>query len=353
MKDLSIQDSPDFLFPKDEGRHVNALHEWWYLNAHLETNTGGQYGLFVSFLPQLMYFALVDKLRKLVVKRFVTKTPVKVSTSRLDLETGNNWWRQVSDRPFHYAMHLHEDDLSLSLELLSRKPPLIANRSGNIKFGLLGYSKYYSLTNMEVSGTLQLGEDLFEVRGVGWMDRQWGNWDYGGFGGWDWFSIQLSNNVEILAGRYFHPVTGGLMSTLFNVVDDEGRIKVYDRLRIRRLGTWRSPRTGLVYWAGWKVSLPPNTNLLVFPVFDDQEIYRGFWEGCCEVKGVLKGQPVNGVGYAEQAFFSHANRLVRLLYTLSLDTPLFHHIGQVILCRLNFNAWKLLQHERQNKIVQK
>jgi predicted secreted hydrolase len=235
-------------------------------------------------------------------------------------------------------MYLHENDLSLSLELLSRKPPLFANRSGHIRFGLLGSSKYYSLTNMKVSGTLQLDENLFEVRGIGWMDRQWGNWDYTGIGGWNWFSIQLSNNVEILAGQFFHPITRNPISRIFNLIDDEGRTKVYDRLRIKCLSTWRSPRTDSVYGTGWKVSLPQDTNLLVSPVFDDQEIYSGFWEGCCEVKGKLQGQSVEGVGYAEQSYLS-PNRL--LLRSISLGAAPFHYIAQLILRRVDFGVLKL------------
>jgi len=355
LKGQVTHNRPNFLFPKDEGRHVDALYEWWYFNAHLETNTGRQYGLFVTFHSlsshKAMRVVLVDKSRKLVVKRFITKTPVKASTSCLDLQTGNNWWRQVSERPFRYTMHVREDDLSLSLELLSRKPPLFANRSGNhsgnIKFGLLGYSRYYSLTNIKVSGTLQLGENRFEVRGVGWIDRQWGNWDFRGIGGWDWFSIQLSNNVEILAGQIFHPVTGGPMGTALNLIDDEGGTKVYDGLRIKRLGTWRSPRTGLVYATGWEVSLPPDTNLFVSSVLDDQEIYRGFWEGCCEVKGRLNEQPVNGVGYVEQAFFSHPSQLVRLI---SLGTGAIHHVEQLVLRRGDFKVWKLQPNELLNRL---
>jgi len=348
MKDQPIQDAPDFLFPKDGGRHVDALHEWWYLNSHFETNIGRQYGLFVSFsLPHRMYFSLVDKSGKHVVKRFVKRTTVKASTSCLNLETDNNWWRKIAGTPFRYVIYLHQDSLSLRLELLSRKTPLFVNRSGHIKFGLLGSSRYYALTNIKILGTLQLDENRFEVKGIGWMDRQWGNWDYGGIGSWNWFSIQLSNNIEILAGQCFHPITGSPIMTLCNMIDNEGRTKIYDKLRIKYLKTWRSPRTGLVYEAGWKVSLQQDTNLLVSPVIVDQEIHRGFWEGCCEVRGILQGQPVTGVGYAEQSYHNHAGHLVRLLYILSVGMPPFRRIGQLILRRVDFNAWRLLQYERQ------
>jgi len=343
MRGQPTKNAPDLLFPRDEGRHVDALHEWWYLNSHLETNTGRHYGLFVLFFPNSMYLTLVDKLGKYVVKRIVSYETVKTSTSHLNLETGNNWWRQVPGRPFHYAMHLHEDDLSLSLDLLPRKPPLFVNHSGCIREGLLGTSKYYALTNMKVSGTLQLNQNEFDVRGIGWIDRQWGSWDFGGIGSWDWFSIQLSNNVEILVAQILHPITTRPTMRTFNMMDNEGRTKVYDKFRVECLKTWKSPRTGSVYGVEWKVSLPQDTNLLISPVFEDQEIHGGLWEGCCEVKGILHGQRVNGVCYAEH-FYNLWNYFARANYfrLISLGTAPLHYIGQRLLGRVDFNVWRLL-----------
>jgi len=286
-----------------------------------------------------MYFVLVDKSGKHVVKRIIKYATLKASTSSLNLEYGNNWWRQVSDRPFHYAMYLHQDGVSLSLELLSLKPPLFVNHSGYIRWGLLGSSRYYTLTNMKVSGTLQLNENQFEVRGIGWMDRQWGSWNYGGIGGWNWFSIQLSNNVEILAAECLHPITGRPMSRLFNMMDNEGRTKVYNKSRVECLDTWKSPRTGSVYGVGWKVSLPRDTNLLVTPVFNDQEISSGFWEGCCEVRGILQGQRVTGVGYAEQSYQNPAGHLVRFT---SLGKASLHYTKRLLFGSVDFKVWKLI-----------
>jgi len=56
-------------------------------------------------------------------------------------------------------------------------------------FGRKIDSRYYALTNLKVSGTLEINENEFDVKGIGWMDRQWGNWDYSGIGGWNWFSL--------------------------------------------------------------------------------------------------------------------------------------------------------------------
>jgi predicted secreted hydrolase len=339
LKGKPTQNAPNFLFPRDEGRHVDALHEWWYLNSHLETKTGRRYGLFVAFFsPNIMMLELVDKSGKHVVKRIVENVALKTSTSCLSLEFGGGWWRQVSGRPFNYAIYLLQDDLSLSLKLVSRKPPLFVNHSGRIKEGLLGYSRYYALTNMKVSGMLQLKKKRFEVAGIGWVDKQWGSWDFGGMAGWNWFSIQLSNNVEILVAQCYHPITDGPTMGLFNVINSDGETNVLDKFRVECLKTWKSPWTDAIYGVGWTISTPGKTELLITPILKDQEMYGGLWEGCCEVKGILRGQSIEGVGYAEQFYFGRNNLLLKLI---SLGTAPFHYIAQLILGRADFGVWKL------------
>jgi predicted secreted hydrolase len=36
------------------------------------------------------------------------------------------------------------------------------------------------------------------VSGQAWADHQWGDFVISGTGGWDWFSIQLDNNTELM-----------------------------------------------------------------------------------------------------------------------------------------------------------
>ncbi|MEM3602377.1 MAG: lipocalin-like domain-containing protein [Candidatus Bathyarchaeia archaeon] len=330
---------------------MSALHEWWYFNSHLETKAGKHYGLFVSFFsPNVMLFALVDKSERRIVKRFIEKTHIKTSTSSVNVKAGNNWWRQVLDKPFHYAMHLARDDLSLNLELVSRKPPIFINCNGSVRLSLLGSSKYYSLTHMEVSGKLELSRDQMEVKGIGWIDRQWGSWDFGGIGSWIWFSIQLSGNVEILTGQCLHPITGNPIMRFLNIVDDAGKMRVCDKFLIKCLGTWKSPQTGSIYGTRWMISASPDTLLRVVPVLEEQEIRRGLWEGCCIVEGKFQGQPTNGVGYIEESHFRHDSSVLRLI---SLGVAPLHYFGQLTLGRVDFGVWKLMRFERLNRLARR
>ena len=46
--------------PDHEWSHPEALHEWWYINSHLESASGKRFGLVVSFFNDYLLFVLVD-----------------------------------------------------------------------------------------------------------------------------------------------------------------------------------------------------------------------------------------------------------------------------------------------------
>jgi predicted secreted hydrolase len=79
-----------------------------------------------------------------------------------------------------------------------------------------------------------------------------------------------------------------------------------ERIKIRTLKSWKSPRTGAVYPAAWEIFLPENDlKLELTPLLNDQELVTSrstgvtYWEGAVEVKGVHKGNSVKGNGYVE------------------------------------------------------
>src|SRR5437764_762541 len=59
----------------------------------------------------------------------------------------------------------------------------------------------------EASGTTVTVSDL------SWADHQWGDFVISGTGGWDWFSIQLENNAELML--YVLRDRAGAASALF------------------------------------------------------------------------------------------------------------------------------------------
>jgi predicted secreted hydrolase len=75
---------------------------------------------------------------------------------------------------------------------------------------------------------------------------------------------------------------------------------------IEKKGTWRSPRSGAVYPAGWHIMVPGHrADLTVSPAMADQELHLtkvgalDYWEGACSIEGSISDAPMTGVGYTE------------------------------------------------------
>ncbi|MEZ4570376.1 MAG: lipocalin-like domain-containing protein [Thermomicrobiales bacterium] len=56
-----------------------------------------------------------------------------------------------------------------------------------------GGSYYYSRPGMDLSGTLTVDGEPFEV--TGWMDHQWGDFVLVDGSGWDWFAIEMDDGT--------------------------------------------------------------------------------------------------------------------------------------------------------------
>ena len=289
-------------FPDDEGRHAGATDEWWYFNSHLSSNDGKSYGLAVCFFPSYILGILVDvAARKVVHISTSVGLPFRGSTRRLDIKCGPNWWVQDGEAPSRYSMHYEAEGLSAYLTMEVRKRPLLLNGTGIIREGLLGRSFYFAQTLLRVGGTISVEGRETRVEGKGWIDRQWGNWEWSGLGGWKWFSIQLDNNVEVAGIQIYHPLTYGNVVESFNLCDDTGTGEPLRSVSVRETAKWKSSGTGFEYGVGWDIVSPSLFELRISPYAESQEINAGLWEGCCEVTGAYRGIEVTGRAWVEQS----------------------------------------------------
>ena len=67
-------------------------------------------------------------------------------------------------------------------------------------------------------------------------------------------------------------------------------------------GSWRSPRSRAVYPARWSVRVPSaGVDLEIEPWQADQEVDARvvYWEGAVRIRGVSRGESVQGVGFVE------------------------------------------------------
>jgi predicted secreted hydrolase len=197
----------------------------------------------------------------------------------------------------------------MHLNLLGLKPPTLHNGNGLITYGLAGFSYYYSRTRMLLSGTLIDHNQPLQVTGEAWMDHQWGNFLALGGGGWDWFSVQLNNNTELML-YLIRDATGKTISTYIGYIDPNAgdHLLPATALHVAVLNHWTSPTTGATYPSGWHLEINDpqlQASLTLIPELKNQElvVYQStgntYWEGAVNIQGRSAGNAVQGEGYVE------------------------------------------------------
>ena len=147
------------------------------------------------------------------------------------------------------------------------------------------------------------------------MDHQWGNFLTLGGGGWDWFSIQLNNNTEMML-YFIRDGTGQIISTYAEYIDanNNNRLLPAKALHVTVLDHWTSPATGTVYPSGWRLEVNDvqlQASLTLIPELKNQELVvyqstgNSYWEGAVTIQGQSNGKDVQGEGYVELTGYGH------------------------------------------------
>jgi predicted secreted hydrolase len=204
-------------------------------------------------------------------------------------------------------------DYAINLDLVGQKPAVLHNGNGLIPYGLSGTSYYYSRTRMSIEGTVMDHDQPVQVTGLAWTDHQWGNFLLPGGGSWDWYSIQLDNNTEMML--YFIRDASGKVTPYADYVDPNGESTVLPptSVNVTILDKWQSPTTGITYPGAWLVSVDDpqlNASLILRPLLQNQELVvtqstgNVYWEGAVGIEGQSNGQAVSGQGYVELAGYA-------------------------------------------------
>ena len=112
----------------------------------------------------------------------------------------NENWKVEGDEKVHHVQ-VNDRGTQLRLSLKSLKPAVLHGENGLSRKaeGEGRASYYYSLTRIQTDGELIIDGKKETVRGVSWMDHEFGSNQLGEDQvGWDWFSIQLDNNTELM-----------------------------------------------------------------------------------------------------------------------------------------------------------
>lgn len=234
--------------------------EWWYCTGVLEDKAGKLFS-FQFTLARVRVYGLQFNI---------------LMTAVTDFETGKHYYAQhpiffgknviltpekvaldgVAEMNFstkELGLSMGSSGYSLSLRLDIVKPPVWHCKDGVLRMGIDDPKEttyYWSYTNLAASGKLILDNEVYEVAGKAWFDKQGGTYTLTKrWTNWEWFSLRFFDDEEIM---------------LFSFPQDDYRDGTY----IERSGSYRrlnkytltpqgfTETGGKKFSHGWSVEMP-------------------------------------------------------------------------------------------------
>lgn len=333
-----------YAFPRDHGSHEQFQTEWWYFTGHLSTTNGRRFGYELTFFRRgidspdawsnpsawamrhlyFAHFALTDEANEQF--RFAEKlSRAGINKAGAEVDRLHVWidrWLLKTVAPDHGQFHLQAqaEDFSIDLTLESSKPPVIHGTDGVSRKGRKAEatSHYYSMTRLQTTGSVVVQGVPLAVNGVSWMDHEFGSADLSdGLVGWDWFSLQLENDYDIMAyglrrvDGTFDPASSGTLVR----PDGSSTSLSLEALNVSVQKHWTSPASGARYPSQWTLSIPSEkVELNISPRMANQELITRrstavtYWEGAVDVTGLWKGENIHGQGYVELTGYAEPYR---------------------------------------------
>ncbi len=319
-----------FRLPADHGPHFDYQTEWWYYTGNLTDAGGRHFGYQLTFFRRglspgpppegpglatnqiyFAHFAVTDSTagRHAFADGWSRGAGGLAGAQAEPLALWLEGWRAEGRNDDGSALHLAARDGAIALELdLASAKPLVAHGDRGLsgKSAAAGNASYYvGYTRLRTRGRIANGAGEFDVTGTSWFDHEWSTSALGeGALGWDWFSLQTSDQRELMFFQIrredgsLEAASGGTL------VEPDGatrRLELKD-VRVEVEGRWTSPESGAVYPARWTVRVPSaGLELRVTPWLPDQEMRTSFtyWEGAVRIEGGSAGRTVDGNGYVE------------------------------------------------------
>ncbi|MBI3666648.1 MAG: carotenoid 1,2-hydratase [Acidobacteria bacterium] len=329
-----------FQFPRDHFSHPHFQTEWWYYTGNLKTHDGRRFGFELTFFRKAMtrpekratawdvddlylaHFALSDinDARFYSTERLNRAGPGLAGASLAEQRIWNGNW-QVRWEGNHQRLQAVAGDFSLALDLAPQKPPLIHGRDGISQKGEgRGHASHYiSFTRLAGGGEITVQGQRYQVAGTAWMDHEFFTHQLDpGQAGWDWMSIQLENNTELMLFRLRRqdgtpdPYSAGTF------IDRDGRPRhlALRDFSLEPLETWTSPTTGARYPVRWKIRVPSlaleldcSTPLAAQEMVSPRHTGPNYWEGAVTYQSRAGSAAANGVGYLEMTGYDRPMRL--------------------------------------------
>jgi len=309
-------------FSVDEGRHANEPMEWWYTTGHVVGATTGK-----NYTYMLTYFYFpygsVDGFRILNISdddnqqffddtKFLTYSTL--ATDRLDIqanvfgsgiETWKNKYIGGIISPFEYEINANAPNVTLDLDYDTTKRPLILGDDGYLLQGYTNYTYYYSQTGIDVTGNITFNGITESISGTGWIDRQYGTLNPSDGTQYEWFSMQLSNGMDLNLWNIFtddDQVPDDERFKILAAYVDENTQYTNDDFELERLAFAYMPDNQRCYSQSWNLtSTINNLDLIITTLYSNSEVQNPFrfYEGATTITGTVNGTIVTGYGFTE------------------------------------------------------
>ncbi len=315
-------------FPRDHFNHPEFQTEWWYYTGNLRDTQGRRFGFELTFFRQgvdrgqesatvwdvrdawLAHLALSDIAggRFLHAER-LNRSGAGLAGASLDLARvwNGNWhvaWDLASGTQHMQAI---DPRFSFNLTLGALKPPVVHGINGvSQKAAGAGQASHYvSFTRLETRGEIVLEGQTFQVAGLSWMDHEFFTEQLAVTQvGWDWFSLQLDDNTEIMLFRLRRKDGAADPYSAGTYIDARGRTihLAHDAFSVTPGKLWKE------YPIEWGIRVPSlGIDVQITTRLPQQEVeskQNRYWEGAVDIIGTRHGSGyVEMTGYAAPVRF--------------------------------------------------
>lgn len=322
-------------FPRDHFSHPDFQTEWWYYTGNLTSDKGRPFGYELTFFraalqpsvqpksiwttrdAYMAHLALTDIEGKQFhhAERLNRPGPglAGVDASKQLIWNGN--WQCRLTPQAHYLRAI-DADFQFDLTLATSKPPVIHGANGISQKGPQAgqASHYISFSRLATRGLLVLNNQSFQVQGTTWMDHEYFSSELdSNLAGWDWFSIQLEDQTELMLYRLRQKDGQSSPHSAGTHIDEHGdatHLTAQD-IELKPGRRWKN------YPIEWEIKIPKlGLALQARPRLDNQELTSkskltpSYWEGAMTFEGTHRG-----VGYLEMTGYDDKVQFTRR------DTP--------------------------------
>jgi|TARA_B100001146_G_scaffold164434_1_gene145339 predicted secreted hydrolase len=329
-----------YQFPRDFYSHDDFRIEWWYYTGNLEeVGTSRPFGYQLTFFRVALdttdsnpnsskwkvahiYFAHmtltdIEGEKFHYFERINRKGIGNAGADSERLVVWNEDW-SLKGKDEKHLIEAVESGMGIKLQLVPMKELVFHGQNGISKKGSKtgNASHYFSYTRMKTSGTVFMHGKAYKVLGTSWMDHEYSSNQLNDeLAGWDWFSLKLDNQTELMLYQLRRKAGGVDSFSSGTLVSADGVTRHLKRneFTVRPLTQWKSKRSGITYPSGWKLEVPSfGIKLSLSPDLNDQELYdlrsisASYWEGSISVEGTIRGDLIKGKGYVELVGYGKA-----------------------------------------------